>query len=148
MSSAVFDLMNGVKVIDAAAKYGYESPTAFSRAFRQIHGIAPSEVKKQNVILNTFPKITFTFSVKGEQAMNYKIVKKEAFRVVGFKNSMPMTMENCFEKMPEVWKEFYAENGEERLRTIMKDKEPASCYKKTAAGRMLKRTNKLPADRN
>ncbi|MGN0621307.1 MAG: effector binding domain-containing protein [Porcipelethomonas sp.] len=124
MSSAVFDLMNDEKVINVAMKYGYDSPTAFTRAFKQTLGIAPSEVRKQNVILNTFPKITFTFSVKGEQAMNYKIIKKEAFRVAGFKNSMPMTMENCFEKMPEVWKEFYDQDGEERLKAIMQDKEP------------------------
>ncbi len=30
------------KVADIALKYGYDSPTAFNRAFQSIHGIAPS----------------------------------------------------------------------------------------------------------
>lgn len=125
MSAAAFDLINeDTKIVDVALKYGYESPTAFTRAFRQVHGVAPSEARKRGVILNTFPKITFTFSVKGEQAMNYRIINKEAFRVVGFKNTMPMTMEDCFEKIPEVWKEFHAANGVKRLGAIMQDKEP------------------------
>lgn len=31
----------GGKVIDVAMKYGYESPEAFTRAFRNLHGINP-----------------------------------------------------------------------------------------------------------
>lgn len=106
MTVAAFELLDkDSKVIDVAIKYGYESPTAFNRAFKAIHGVAPSEAKKKGVKLNTFPKITFTFSVKGEQAVNYKIVNKKGFRVVGFKNTEPMTMEDCFEKMSKVWED-------------------------------------------
>lgn len=125
MSAAAFDLMDkDTRVIDIALKYGYESPTAFNRAFKAIHGVAPSEAKKAGVPLNTFPKITFTLSVKGEKAMNYKIIKKEAFRVVGFRNTEPMTMEDCFEKMPRVWEDFYAKDGIKRLEALMHGKEP------------------------
>lgn len=43
MSLAAVDLQNGDnKIIDVALKYGYNSPTAFNRAFQNIHGIAPS----------------------------------------------------------------------------------------------------------
>lgn len=53
MSLAAVDLKNEeIKVIDAALKYGYESPTAFNRAFRSIHGIAPSQAKKKVLLLN------------------------------------------------------------------------------------------------
>ena len=30
-----------IKVIDLAMKYGYESPEAFSRAFKKLHGVMP-----------------------------------------------------------------------------------------------------------
>ena len=33
----------GVRVIDVALKYGYESPTAFHGAFKNLHGVAPTE---------------------------------------------------------------------------------------------------------
>lgn len=125
MTAAAFELQNeGSKVIDVAVKYGYESPTAFNRAFKAIHGVVPSEAKKRGVKLSTFPKITFTFSVRGGQAMDYKIVNKKGFRVVGFGNTEPMTMEECFEKMPKIWENFYRMDGVRRLEEIMTEAEP------------------------
>ena len=42
MSLAAVDLQSRhMKIIDAAGKYGYNSPTAFNRAFQSVHGIAP-----------------------------------------------------------------------------------------------------------
>ncbi len=32
-----------IKVIDAAYKYGYDSPESFARAFAKFHGLTPSE---------------------------------------------------------------------------------------------------------
>lgn len=34
-----------IKVVDAALKYGYESPDSFSRAFQRFHGVLPSQAK-------------------------------------------------------------------------------------------------------
>ena len=43
LSQAALDLQQRqVKVIDAALRYGYDSPTAFARAFRELHGVSPS----------------------------------------------------------------------------------------------------------
>ncbi len=45
MSLAAVDLQDGSeKIIDVALKYGYNSPTAFNRAFQSVHGIAPAAV--------------------------------------------------------------------------------------------------------
>ena len=56
MSLAAVDLQGGqAKIIDVAAKYGYTSPTAFNRAFRSVHGINPSAVKKEGVAIKSFP---------------------------------------------------------------------------------------------
>ncbi len=125
MSAAAFELSSGAKVLDTALKYGYDSPTSFTRAFRAIHGISPSEAKKDGVSLSSFPKIIFTFSIKGEKAMNYKIIKKESFRIVGYKTEEPMTMDNCFEICPKFWEEVAAKGGFEKLYGIMSGKEPA-----------------------
>ena len=40
MSLAAVDLQSGAKVLDTALRYGYESPTAFNRAFQHVHGVA------------------------------------------------------------------------------------------------------------
>ncbi len=50
MSLAAVDLQGkSMKIIDVAGKYGYNSPTAFNRAFQSVHGIAPSAVKNEGV---------------------------------------------------------------------------------------------------
>jgi AraC family transcriptional regulator len=47
MTKAAADLQSGSeRIIDIALKYGYDSPTAFNRAFKSVHGIAPSEARK------------------------------------------------------------------------------------------------------
>ena len=47
MTRAAQDLLaTDEKVIDIALRYGYESPTAFSKAFRRVHGMSPSDVRQ------------------------------------------------------------------------------------------------------
>lgn len=71
------------KVIDVALKYGYESPESFTKAFRKIQGISPSEAKKNSQFLKAYPKLSFQIQLKGDVEMDYKIVEKGAFNVLG-----------------------------------------------------------------
>lgn len=106
MTAAAFELQTtDAKVIDLALKYGYDSPTAFNRAFRSVHGIAPSGARREGASLTAFPRISFTISIKGDAQMNYKIVTKDAFRIVGVKVHLNMKAEECFEKVPQFWQE-------------------------------------------
>ena len=72
-------------VLEVALKYGYTSPDSFTIAFRQMHGITPSAVKKGGCLLKSYGKITFVLTIKGVSAMNYRIVKKEEMHIIGFK---------------------------------------------------------------
>lgn len=111
MTSAAFDLQaTEQKIIDVALKYGYESPTAFNRAFHHTHGIAPSAARAQGVMLKAYPRIRITVSIKGEAEMNYKIESKPAFRIVGVKQHMKMNIEENFAAVPQFWMQT-AQNG-------------------------------------
>ena len=103
MTAAAMDLAEGAKVMDTAVRYGYDSPTAFNRAFQSVHGLPPSAARVRGAALRSFPRITFTLSIKGEVAMEDRIEEREAFRVVGFSMKGPMSLENCFERVPEFW---------------------------------------------
>ena len=72
MSLAAVDLQGkSMKIIDVAGKYGYNSPTAFNRAFQSVHGVAPSAVKNEGVSVKSFPPISFKITIKGvEQKMH------------------------------------------------------------------------------
>ena len=103
MTAAAMDLAEGAKVIDTAARYGYDSPTAFNRAFQSVHRLPPSAAQARGAALRAFPPITFTLSIKGENAMEYRIEEQASFRVVGFAMRETMTLEDCFEKVPGFW---------------------------------------------
>jgi AraC family transcriptional regulator len=87
LSQAAFDMQNGSeKIIDIALKYCYESPTAFTRAFKELHGIAPLTVRnRMGVPLKICPILKFILTIKGVNEMNYKIVEKPEFNVIGVK---------------------------------------------------------------
>ncbi|MCU7700364.1 AraC family transcriptional regulator [Enterococcus gallinarum] len=78
-------LKQGAKVIDTATLLGYDSSDAFSKAFRGMHGISPSQAKQLDVILKAFPPMTFQLTIKGGNKMDYRIVHNEPFQIVGFK---------------------------------------------------------------
>ncbi|MGE4485084.1 MAG: GyrI-like domain-containing protein, partial [Oscillospiraceae bacterium] len=106
MTEAAFDLQtDGIKVIDAALKYGYESPTSFNRAFQGVHGVSPAAARSEGVILKAYPRISFKISIRGDAEMNYKIETKDAFRIVGAKRHFPMEVEESFAKVPQFWQE-------------------------------------------
>lgn len=65
LSFAGYELQMGESsVLDVALKYGYTSPDSFTRAFRQMHNITPSAVKKGGCILKSYGKITFVLTIK------------------------------------------------------------------------------------
>jgi AraC family transcriptional regulator len=71
------------KVIDVALKYGYNSPEAFTRAFRNLHGMTPTSVRESGVKITTYPRVSFHIELKGGKDMDYKIIEKPAFDLVG-----------------------------------------------------------------
>jgi len=104
MTKAAFELQTSdIKVIDVALKYGYESPTAFNRAFQSIHGVAPSVAREQGIVLKAYPPISFKITIKGEAEMDYRIENKEAFKIVGVKEHYAMSVEECFNAVPMFW---------------------------------------------
>lgn len=104
MSRAAADLQKAdEKVLDIALKYGYESPTAFNRAFQSIHGFAPSQARKEGITFKSFPPISFQITIKGAVHMDYRIEKKEAFRIVGISVPLEPVIEKNFEEVPKVW---------------------------------------------
>lgn len=103
MSLAAVDLQNGGKVVDVALKYGYESPTAFNRAFQSVHGVAPSAAQKEGASLKAFPRISFTISIKGETEMEYRIEKREEIRIVGVSTPLSKDLEENFQEAPALW---------------------------------------------
>ncbi len=104
LTLAAFDLQTSrMKVIDVAFKYGYESPEAFSRAFKNLHGVMPVSARDIGVSLKAFPKMTFQISIKGVAEMNYRIEERDAFEVFGLALKTTVINGQCYKDIPEFW---------------------------------------------
>lgn len=120
MSLAAVNLKDSSeKVIDVALKYGYDSPTAFTRAFKSVHGISPSQAKNEGVILKAFPPISFKITIKGAIEMNYRIEKKESFRIVGISHKLDTDLEKNFKIVPEMWSKAVMDGTLSKLSSLM-----------------------------
>jgi len=60
------------KIIDIAMKYGYDTPEAFTKAFRRQHGVTPSEVRKNSGKLQSYNRLVIQVTLKGAEPMKYR----------------------------------------------------------------------------
>ena len=115
LTIAAFELNNNnIRVIDIAIKYGYSSPDSFTRAFQNLHGITPSEARLNGQSLKAHPRMTFQLSIKGGNEMNYKIVEKEAFSIVGIKKRVPIVFSGVNPEIAAMWQSL----NEEMIRQL------------------------------
>ncbi|MBO0446737.1 AraC family transcriptional regulator [Enterococcus ureilyticus] len=86
LSEAGAELQNSSQtILSLALDYQYESSTSFTRAFKSMHGITPSNARKEKNKLVLFSKIRFNMSVTGYQILHYTIVSKNSFKLIGQK---------------------------------------------------------------
>ncbi|MGW5878166.1 AraC family transcriptional regulator [Nocardiopsis terrae] len=80
-------------LLDIAVRYGYGSAEAFGRAFRAVHGISPGQARRSGAALSSQSRLTFHLTVEGSTTMRYRIVEKEAFRLIGPGTRVPLVHE-------------------------------------------------------
>lgn len=104
LTVAAFELNNSnMRIIDLSVKYGYSSPDSFTRAFQGLHGITPSEARHNGQSLKAYPRMTFQLSIKGGNEMNYRIVEKEAFHIIGIKKRVPIVFSGVNPEIAAMW---------------------------------------------
>lgn len=91
------------KVIDIAAKYGYDSPDSFNRAFQRFHGITPTAARKAGAVLRVYAPIKIKQIKEDGNMLAYKIVEKPQFTVVGV--SRVFQADTSYQEIPKFWDE-------------------------------------------
>ncbi|MDQ0656306.1 AraC family transcriptional regulator [Paenibacillus sp. W2I17] len=101
LTLAAFELQTtGSKVIDVAMKYGYDSPEAFARAFKNLHGIMPISARDTGVSLKAYPRMSFHISIKGDVEMNYRIEQRDSFEMFGVYGIINADQKTAFSEVP------------------------------------------------
>ncbi len=91
------------RILDLAIKYGYDSPDSFTRAFQAFHGMTPTEARKDDAVVKAFPPMTFQLTIAGGNEMNYRIIDKDAFNIVGIKKRISLVYEGVNHQMDDMW---------------------------------------------
>ncbi len=110
------------KVIDIALKYGYDSPESFSRAFSRFHGITPSQAKKNSSPLKSFSRLSVEIHLKGGNIMDYKIVKKDAFKVLEKISTQSIDDEQNKNTIPDFWTQSHQDGTVYKLLELTTDR--------------------------
>lgn len=91
------------RIIDIALEFGYDSPDSFTRAFTRFHGISPSAAKEKGAKLKSFAPLRIKLTLEGGTMLEYKIVSKAAFTVMGKLRNF--SFNNSYKEIPEFWDE-------------------------------------------
>jgi len=91
------------KIIDIALRCGYDSPDAFGKAFQAMHGISPSALRKGAAEPTAFPPLFFHLTLKGGITMNYRIVERGEFYIMGKTGMVPLVYHGPSPHGAKVW---------------------------------------------
>lgn len=108
------------KIIEIALKYGYDTPEGFTRAFVKFHGVSPSAAKK-GAPVRSYARLSVTITMKGGSVMDYKVVKKEAFKVIEKKVTCSVSEDSNVE-LPKFWERCHSDGTVKKLLELTSDK--------------------------
>ncbi len=129
LTLAALELQNSdIRIIDVAVKYNYDSPDSFTRAFQKMHGITPSYARENGVQLKSYPRMIFYIQLKGDTAMNYRIVEREGIELIG--KGIMVTMDNVGVKAPAFWQELNNDGSIDKMLKLTKSEQTygVTCY--------------------
>lgn len=109
-----------LSVIDAAYKYGYESPESFSKAFSRFHGSTPKQAKRKGAKLHLFNPLVIKIILEGGSIMDYRIEHKGCQKFVALVKAFPneITNDDNDHSIPDFWTEMSEKNLIEPMKQL------------------------------
>jgi AraC family transcriptional regulator len=104
--------LTDIKIIDAAYKYGYETPESISKAFSRFHGVPPKLANVKGTQLSLFNALVIKIVLEGGKSMDYRVeeVGKRKFisKVKAFRSEIINEEDNS--DIPQFWDKCHKEN--------------------------------------
>lgn len=109
-----------ISVIDAAYKYGYESPESFSKAFSRFHGSTPKQARQKGTKLHLFNPLVIKIILEGGSIMDYRIEHRESQQFLALVRAFPNEISNDDDdhSIPDFWAECYEKNLIEPMKLL------------------------------
>lgn len=109
-----------LSVLDAAYKYGYESPESFSKAFSRFHGSTPKQAKQKGAKLHLFNPLVIKITLEGGSIMDYRIEHRERQQFLALVRAFPneISTDHKDHSIPDFWSECSEKNLIEPLKSL------------------------------
>ena len=109
-----------ISVIDAAYKYGYESPESFSKAFLRFHGSTPRQAKQKGAKLHLFNPLVIKMILEGGSIMDYRMEHKGKQKFLALVRAFPneIVSDDNDHSIPDFWTECYEKNLIEPMKLL------------------------------
>jgi AraC family transcriptional regulator len=107
------------KLLNIALDHGFGTPETFIRAFRRLYGMTPGEFRRKGLQPPEYPKVSVMEPrynpYLGGIAMNYEIVTKPAFDLIGYSLRTRNKDGQNNRDIPAFWQRYMAEKKGETL---------------------------------
>lgn len=77
--------------------------------------LPPSLARRLGTKLKTYPQLSLQISIKGEMDMDYKIINKDAYKVIGTSIRVSTKEGENYIRIPKFWQEFQLSNLDQKL---------------------------------
>lgn len=104
----------GCRVVDVSYKYGYESPTSFTKAFRRFHGVTPTQAGQPGVTLRVLPKLR----PDRERQYAWRLERRPPLRLVGQSTALCPEQGPLTAQIPAIWSECRRSGAFDRLHAL------------------------------
>ena len=101
-------------ILTLAEKYGYSSQSAFTKAFGEYHGVAPTVLLKEKAEIKLFTVPRFEINISSGEYVDFSVRKSDGFYINGFSEVSVITDSCCCES---VWNGFYESGADKKLNT-------------------------------
>ena len=91
-------LATGQKVIDAAYKYGYDSPESFSKAFTRFHGVSPKMARIKGTQLRLFNPLVIKITLEGGLVMDYRMEEMKSQKFIAMVREFSRGLNSRFQE--------------------------------------------------
>lgn len=101
-----------VSLLKISEKYGYSTEAAFSKAFRDQHGISPAVCQRGGAPIKLFTRPKFEFSLGGRSTVSLSVIEDGEFSIHGLVTTSPYTDTCCCDA---AWNEFYDSGADGKI---------------------------------
>lgn len=112
-----------ISVIEAAYKYGYESPESFSKAFSRFHGSTPKQARQKGANLHLFNPLVIKITLEGGSIMDYRMERGVCQKFLAVVRAFPneITNDDNDHSIPDFWTECFEKDLIEPMKLLCKE---------------------------